>query len=64
MLQAYADASALESVALQAAMVFLVLLLQKSHPKSKSKGAYCAFRSPIETVNGSKHTARVFDDGG
>ena len=37
MFQSYADASALESVALQTAMVMPALLLQKSHPKSKAK---------------------------
>jgi len=37
MFQAYADASALESVAFQAAMVMPALLLQKPHPKSKAK---------------------------
>ena len=35
--QAYADASALESVALQAAMIMPALLLQKPHSKSKAK---------------------------
>lgn len=37
MFQAYADASALESMALQAAMVMPALLLQKPHAKSKAK---------------------------
>ena len=37
MFQAYADGSALESIALQAAMVMPALLLQKPHPKSKAK---------------------------
>ena len=37
MIQAYADASALESVASTAAMVMPTLLLQKPHPKSKAK---------------------------
>ena len=37
MFQAYADASALESVAFQAAMAMPALLLQKPHPKSKAK---------------------------
>ena len=37
MFQAYADASALESVALEAAMIMPALLLQKPHPKSKAK---------------------------
>ena len=37
MFQAYADASALESMALLAAMVMPALLLQKSHAKSKAK---------------------------
>ena len=37
MFQAYADASALESVALYAAMVMPALLLQKPHSKSKAK---------------------------
>ena len=35
--QAYADVSALESVALQAAMIMPALLLQKPHSKSKAK---------------------------
>ena len=37
MFQAYADGSALEGIALQAAMVMPALLLQKPHPKSKAK---------------------------
>jgi len=37
MFRAYADASALESIALKAAMVMPALLLQKPHPKSKVK---------------------------
>ena len=37
MFQSYADASALETVALQAAMVMPALLLQKPHAKSKAK---------------------------
>ena len=36
MFQAYADGSALECIALQAAMVMPVLLLQKPYPKSKA----------------------------
>ena len=35
--QAYADGSALECMALQAAMVMPALILQKPHPKSKAK---------------------------
>ena len=37
MFKSYVEASALECVALQAAMVMPVLLLQKPHPKSKAK---------------------------
>ena len=37
MFRAYADASVLESIALQAAMAMPALLLQKLHPKSKAK---------------------------
>ena len=37
MFRAYTDASALESIALKAAMVVPALLLQKPHPKSKVK---------------------------
>ena len=37
MLRAYADSSALESVAMKAAMVMPALLLQKPHPRSKAK---------------------------
>ena len=37
MFQAYADGSALEGIALQAAMVMPALLLQKPHPKSNAK---------------------------
>ena len=37
MFRAYADASALESIAMKAAMVMPALLLQKPHPKSKAK---------------------------
>ena len=37
MFRAYADCSALESVAMQAAMVMPTLLLQKPHPQSKAK---------------------------
>ena len=50
MFQAYADASALESIALQAAMA-MPALLQKPHPKSKSKGAHHASRSSIKTMD-------------
>ena len=35
--QSYADRSALESIAIKAAMVIPALLLQKSHPNSKAK---------------------------
>ena len=37
MFRAYADGSALESVAMKAAMVMPALLLQKPHPRSKAK---------------------------
>ena len=37
MFRAYADGSALEGIAMQAAMVMPALLLQKPHPKSKAK---------------------------
>lgn len=37
MFRAYAECSALESVAMQAAMVMPTLLLQKPHPHSKAK---------------------------
>ena len=36
MFRAYADGSALESVAMKAAMVMPALLLQKPHPRSKA----------------------------
>ena len=38
MFQAYANTSALENIALKAAMVMPALLLQKPHPKSRAKG--------------------------
>ena len=37
LLDAYSDASALESIALKASMILPVLLLQRPHPKSKPK---------------------------
>lgn len=37
MFRAYADRSALESVAMKAVMVMPALLLQKPHPRSKAK---------------------------
>ena len=37
MFRAYSDGSALECIALKAAMIMPALLLQKSHPKSKAK---------------------------
>ena len=36
LLEAYSNASAMESVALKAAMAFPALMLQKPHPKSKA----------------------------
>ena len=37
LLEAYSNASAMESVALKAAMVFPALMLQRPHPKNKAK---------------------------
>ena len=37
MINAYSDATAMEGIALKAAMVLPALLLQKPHPKSKCK---------------------------
>ena len=37
MFRAYADGSALEGIAMTAAMVMPALLLQKAHPRSKAK---------------------------
>ena len=43
--QAYADSSAMKSVALYAAMVMPSLLLQKPYPKSKSKDHNSSFKT-------------------
>ena len=37
MFQAYADSSALEGIAMKAAMILPALLLQKPHPRSRTK---------------------------
>ena len=47
--QSYADRSALESIAIKAAMVMPALLLQKSHPNSKAKYQKCILERRLKT---------------
>ena len=47
--QSYADRSVLESIAIKAAMVMPVLLLQKSHPNSKAKDQKSVLERQLKT---------------
>ena len=63
MLTSYAEASALECVALQTAMVIPALLLLKPHPKSKAKEHSAHLNSRLKHwINGDIND--LMDEGG
>ena len=59
---AYAGRSALESVAMKAAMVMPALLLQKPHPRSKAKDPVIYLERHLQ-LWGSRKLKELLDEG-